>query len=49
MTIKAYGVAEDGSQACPDLKLTYVYRFGGGAFTPVGRTATKAGGCLRIA
>ncbi|MEU4619885.1 hypothetical protein AB0G04_07885 [Actinoplanes sp. NPDC023801] len=49
VTIKAYGVAENGIQACPELKLTYVYRFGDGKFERTGRTATNAGDCLRIA
>ncbi|GAA4957533.1 hypothetical protein [Actinoplanes utahensis] len=48
VTVKAHGVGDGGSQACPNLKLTYKYEYSGGTFTRTGRTVTKSSSCLSL-
>ena len=48
VTVKAHGVGEGSPMACPNLKLTYSYRYDGGRFTRVERKATESADCLPI-
>ncbi|AEV86277.1 Transmembrane protease, serine 13 [Actinoplanes sp. SE50] len=48
VTVKAYGLSAQAPRACPDLNLTYTYKYGNGTFTRTGRQAAKASGCLPI-
>lgn len=48
LTVKAHGVGADSPQACPNLKLTYKYRYSGGELTRTGRTVTTSSSCLPL-
>lgn len=48
ITVKAHGVSEGSPLACPDLKLTYQYRYAGGKLTRTDRKAVKSADCLSI-
>ncbi|MDI6100993.1 hypothetical protein QLQ12_20480 [Actinoplanes sp. NEAU-A12] len=48
VAVKAHGVSPGSPLACPDLKLTYQYRYEGGKFARTDREATKAADCLPI-
>ncbi|MFC7534039.1 hypothetical protein [Actinoplanes sp. GCM10030250] len=48
VVIQAYGVSPDGVPACPDLKLTYTYRWSGGDFERVARETAKTTDCLPV-
>lgn len=46
VSVTAHGVSANSPLACPDLKLTYQYRYAGGKFTRTSRKATKSADCL---
>ena len=48
VTIEAHGVDELSDNACPDLNLTYRYRFSGGDFQRVARQVGNADACLPV-
>ncbi|MEV6342522.1 hypothetical protein [Actinoplanes sp. NPDC051851] len=48
VTVTANGVAEDGTQACPELEITYRYAYADGAFKRTAREATTASDCLPV-
>ncbi|GAA2883820.1 hypothetical protein Acy02nite_07610 [Actinoplanes cyaneus] len=48
LTITAYGRSKMAPAACPDLKLTYQYKYSGGQFARTNRNAVTAKDCLPI-
>ncbi len=48
LTVTAYGLSAKAAHACPDLKLTYQYKYSGGEFTRTSRKAVTAKDCLAV-
>ncbi|MFI1988557.1 hypothetical protein [Actinoplanes sp. NPDC020271] len=48
LTITAYGLSPKAAVGCPDLKLTYQYKYSGGGFTRTSRKAVTSADCLPI-
>lgn len=48
VTVKAYGLSAEAPKACPDLTLTYTYKYSNGDFTRTARKAVASVDCLPI-